>query len=238
MCLRGHNGPCFDLYSKSPAPGFPAKVSPRLPLSASPPLALSQSQFGRGPKPRYEICGFHQITNPLTPIRLRGQYADQIGPNEDWSKTESRVALVAEFSYHLRVRFCEVDEYGFVWHGHYLAWFEAARVEMLREVGLTPAHLLELGYLVPVVDVRIACKKPIKSDREITICCTLEPTEKALLTFHFRIVEAASGETCATATTAHVLMDRREKLLYVIPEKIREGLTKLIARYPAQVSTD
>jgi acyl-CoA thioester hydrolase len=142
-----------------------------------------------------------------------------------------------EFAHNLRVRFCEVDEYGFVWHGHYLAWFEAARVEMLREAGLTPAHLLECGYLVPVVDIRIACKKPIKSDSEVTVLCSIEPTEKALLAFHYRLVEGVSGETCATGATTHVLMNHREKLLYFLPDDIREPLSRLIAKYPATPST-
>ncbi len=140
---------------------------------------------------------------------------------------------MAEFVHHLRVRFCEVDEYGFVWHGHYLAWFEAARVEMLREVGLTPARLLEMGYLVPVVDIRLTCKKPIKADSEITVLVSLEPTEKAMITFCYRLVEKATGQLCAAGSTAHVLMNRREALLYFIPDEVRGPLDQLIARYPA-----
>lgn len=145
---------------------------------------------------------------------------------------------MAEFAYGLRVRFCEVDEYGFVWHGHYLAWFEAARIEMLREVGLTPAELLGRGYLVPVVDLRVACKKPVKADSEVVVFCSMKPTEKALLTFCYRIVEKATGELCATASTTHVLMNRREKMLYLIPDGIREPLARLIARYPGDPSTE
>jgi len=144
---------------------------------------------------------------------------------------------MGEFTHTLRVRFCEVDAYGFVWHGHYLAWFEATRVEMLREVGLTPARLLEMGYLVPVVDLRISCRKPIKSDREVAICCSIEPTEKALLTFRYRIVESASAETCATGSTTHVLMNRNETFLYRLPDDIREPLDRLIAKYGAAMST-
>ena len=142
-----------------------------------------------------------------------------------------------EFIYNLRVRFCEVDEYGFVWHGHYLAWFEAARVEMLREVGLTPTFLLRHGYLVPVVEIGVICKKPIKSDSAIAVHCSIEPTEKALLAFHYRLVEPASGEIFATGSTSHVLMNRREKLLYILPEDIRKPLAQLIAKYPASPST-
>ncbi|MCX8035967.1 MAG: acyl-CoA thioesterase [Candidatus Sumerlaeia bacterium] len=142
---------------------------------------------------------------------------------------------MGEFAYTLRVRFCEVDEYGFVWHGHYLAWFEAARVEMLREVGLTPARLLEMGYLVPVVDIRLTCKKPVKADSEVIVLASLEPTEKAMITFHYRLIEKTTGQLCAVGSTAHVMMNRREALLYFIPDEVRGPLDQLIARYPARM---
>jgi len=127
-----------------------------------------------------------------------------------------------------------VDEYGFVWHGHYLAWFEAARIEMLREVNLTPGRLLDLGYLVPVVDVRLTCKRPVGRDAEVTVFCSVEPTEKALITFRCRIVDAASGELCASARSSHVLMNRRGTFLYRIPDEIAGPLRELIERYPAE----
>lgn len=144
---------------------------------------------------------------------------------------------MAELAHNLRVRFCEVDEYGFVWHGHYLAWIEAARIELMREADLTPARLLELGYLVPVVDIRVNCKRPVRADSRVTVSCSIEPTEKALLTFQFRIADSDTGEIHATASTSHVLMDRGEKLLYILPEEIRAPLEQLIAKYPAPGST-
>jgi len=152
-------------------------------------------------------------------------------------KQKAGYSPVNEFVHNLRVRFCEVDEYGFVWHGHYLAWFEAARVEMLREVGLTPTSLLQRGYLVPVLEIRVVCKKPIKSDSEIAVHCSIEPTDKALLTFHYRLVEVVSVETCATGSTSHVLMRDRERLLYLLPDEIREPLARLMAKYPTSPST-
>jgi len=153
-------------------------------------------------------------------------------------RAERKGSLMAEFEYRLRVRFCEVDAYGFAWHGHYLAWLEAARIEMLREVQLTPARLLEQGYLVPVVDLQLGCKRPIRSDDALAILCSIEPAEKALLTFHYRILAAATGEICAMGRTAHVVMDRRETMLYFLPEPLLGPLRELMRKYPAGQSTD
>ena len=41
----------------------------------------------------------------------------------------------------LKVRFCEVDSYQMVWHGHYITWFEVGRNELASRFGLDPEHL-------------------------------------------------------------------------------------------------
>ena len=144
---------------------------------------------------------------------------------------------MAAFEHPIRVRFCEVDEYGFVWHGHYLAWFEAARIEMLREVDLTPRLLLEIGYLVPVFDLGMVCKKPIESDAAVTVHCSIKPTEKAMLTFHYNLIETETGETCVTGFTSHIVMNRDKKMLYFLPDEIRDPIERIMKKYPAPSST-
>ena len=46
---------------------------------------------------------------------------------------------------HLKVRFCEVDLYQVVWHGHYLSWFEVARNELASRFGLDTMQLKEVA---------------------------------------------------------------------------------------------
>ena len=44
------------------------------------------------------------------------------------------------------VRFNEVDEWGMAWHGHYIAWFEAGRMYLLRQFDLLPILCLRRFY--------------------------------------------------------------------------------------------
>ena len=47
------------------------------------------------------------------------------------------------------------DHAGVMWHGAYLNWLEEARIEALREVGLTYKDLSEKGFEMPVVSLEI-----------------------------------------------------------------------------------
>ena len=47
------------------------------------------------------------------------------------------------------------DHAGVMWHGAYLNWLEEARIEALREVGLTYKNLSSKGFELPVISLNI-----------------------------------------------------------------------------------
>ncbi len=53
----------------------------------------------------------------------------------------------------VRVRFSEVDTLQIVWHGHYLEYFEDARVELGRRHGINYTDIRAAGLTAPVVHV-------------------------------------------------------------------------------------
>ncbi len=66
------------------------------------------------------------------------------------------------------VRFNEVDEWGLAWHGHYVAWFEAGRLDLLRRFDLMPHQMVELGYIAPVIRLECDFKHPAKCGDRIS----------------------------------------------------------------------
>ena len=58
---------------------------------------------------------------------------------------------------------------GFVYYGNYAAYFEAARVEALRNIGIVYRELEEKGIMLPVLDLNIKYKKPAHYDDKLTI---------------------------------------------------------------------
>ena len=59
------------------------------------------------------------------------------------------------FSTKLRVRYSETDKMGFCYYGNYAQYFEVARVEALRDLGIVYKLLEDNGILLPVTEFHI-----------------------------------------------------------------------------------
>ncbi|GIV61581.1 acyl-CoA thioesterase [Rhodocaloribacter litoris] len=66
--------------------------------------------------------------------------------------------------YRHRVRYRECDPMGLVYHTHYLDYFEAARTEALREMGLAYRELEAAGIVMPVVELAVQYRAPARYD--------------------------------------------------------------------------
>ena len=127
----------------------------------------------------------------------------------------------------IRVRFNEVDSWGIVWHGHYLAWFEVGRMALLGKFQLLPQDFTRMGYLAPVVDLKCAFKEPARLDEEILIRTTILKPTKAALTFHFQILRKRDGKVLASGEETQVLLTLDGRMLYYLPQDLQEKLRPL-----------
>lgn len=127
----------------------------------------------------------------------------------------------------LRVRFSEVDSYGVVWHGRYLAWFEEARNDLARGYGFTPSALARDGYQLPVRDVSMTFKSPAGLDDEVLVGTRFRPTKTAVIEFEYRVVEAEEGRLMVTGHTRQVVTKADHELLLTYPRPVREALKRL-----------
>jgi acyl-CoA thioester hydrolase len=128
----------------------------------------------------------------------------------------------------IRVRFNEVDSWGIVWHGHYIAWFEAGRMALLRKFQLQPQDFAQMGYLAPVVDLKCSYKEPARIDEEIIIRTTVLKPTKAALTFHFEVLRKKDRKLLVTGEETQVLQALDGRLLYYIPLDLQERLQALL----------
>ncbi len=76
------------------------------------------------------------------------------------------------FDYHHRVRYRECDPMGIVYHTHYLDYFEVARTEALRALGLAYKDLEASGIIMPVIDLAVQFRQPARYDDELVIRTT------------------------------------------------------------------
>lgn len=69
----------------------------------------------------------------------------------------------------IRVRYSETDQMGVVYHSNYFPYFESARAESIRQLGLTYADMEKMGVIMPVVDVHCRYLRPALYDDLLTV---------------------------------------------------------------------
>lgn len=69
----------------------------------------------------------------------------------------------------VRVRYSETDQMGYCYYGNYAAFFEVARVEALRKLGMSYKQMEEDGIAMPVLEYQIKYFKPAFYDDVIRI---------------------------------------------------------------------
>jgi acyl-CoA thioester hydrolase len=74
-----------------------------------------------------------------------------------------------EYSTTVRVRYAEADPMNVVYYGNYAQYFEVARVEGLRSLGISYKSIEEMGIMLPVVELNIKYLRPAKYDDLLTI---------------------------------------------------------------------
>lgn len=104
------------------------------------------------------------------------------------------------FETKLRVRYAETDQMGYVYYGNYAAYYEVARVEMLRSLGTSYRAMEESGVMMPVTDLQVKYHKPIRYDEEITIRIHIREMPAVRIRFEYELFDeqgdlANSGET-------------------------------------------
>ncbi len=103
-----------------------------------------------------------------------------------------------------RVRYCETDKMGIVYHGNYYPWFEIGRTEYLRDLGLTYKAMEEQGILLPLIENHCKYRIPAVYDDEIFVRTTVKELTVARVVFSYQLYKLEEdGVLLAEGETAH-----------------------------------
>lgn len=106
----------------------------------------------------------------------------------------------------LRVRYVETDRMDYVYYGNYAIYFEVARVETLRSLGITYKSLEDSGILLPVSEYSIRYLKPAFYDDELRIDTVIPVLPTARIRFEYKTYRG--DELLNTAQTELVFVDK------------------------------
>jgi len=123
----------------------------------------------------------------------------------------------------IRVRYAETDQMGYVYYGHYAAFYETGRTEAIRALGFSYKSLEEMGIIMPVANLEIKYLRPAFYDSLLQVVTTLKemPTDRAH--FHTEIFNEA-GKLVNAGVTTLVFVDAKTKTKTSIPTELYEKL--------------
>lgn len=110
--------------------------------------------------------------------------------------------------YRHRVRYREVDPMGLVYHTHYVDYFEAARTEMLREMGLAYRELEDSGVIMPVVDLALQYRRPARYDDLLEIVARVHEPPSTRVRIEYEVRRAGESDTLVEGHVTLCFVDR------------------------------
>jgi acyl-CoA thioester hydrolase len=123
----------------------------------------------------------------------------------------------------IRVRYSETDRMSYVYYGNYAQYFEVARVESLRSLGVSYREMEDDGVLLPVLDFSVKFFKPAFYDEMLTIKTSITELPKARIIFDYETYNE-QGVLLNKASTTLVFVNKNNGRPTAAPAAILEKL--------------
>lgn len=106
------------------------------------------------------------------------------------------------FTSTIRVSYSDTDQMGFVHHSNYLKYYETARWNLFRDLGIPYKETEETGTLLPVVNVEMHYLKPAFYDEKLVIETSIISAKGAKLVLFYKLL----NESCEVINTATITL--------------------------------
>ena len=124
----------------------------------------------------------------------------------------------------IRVRYAETDQMGYVYYGNYAAYYEVARTEVFRRLGIHYKEMEATGTMMPVLELKCKYLRPAKYDDLLTIKLLLKhkPNGSRIL-FEYEVYNEEQTLLNIGETTM-VFVDMKTGRPTAVPDLIHEKL--------------
>ncbi|MCG6344072.1 tol-pal system-associated acyl-CoA thioesterase [Vibrio fluvialis] len=128
------------------------------------------------------------------------------------------------FNWPITIYYEDTDAGGVVYHSNYLKFFERARTEMLRSIGVSQQVLLEqrIGFVVRHAEIDF--KQGARLDDQLTVVTSIAELKKASLTFCQELVNP-EGHLLCKAIVKVACIDNEKMKPKAMPQSIILELT-------------
>jgi acyl-CoA thioester hydrolase len=131
--------------------------------------------------------------------------------------------MTLEHSVRLRVRFAETDAMQVAYYAEYFVWFEVARTELFRSVGLPYSEVQKEGFQTPVVQASADYRSSARYDDEVEVKARVGKVGRSSFRLDYEVRKVPGKAVLCTGHTVHVFVGEDGKPRQ-IPERMRARL--------------
>lgn len=113
----------------------------------------------------------------------------------------------------LVVRYAETDKMGIVHHSNYYIWFEMARSEFIKKIGINYSELEEENIMMPLVETHCKYYEGAKYDDKIRIETNVEELTPVKVIFAYNVIREKDNKLLAKGKTVQAFVNQNFKII-------------------------
>ena len=126
----------------------------------------------------------------------------------------------------ITVRYSETDQMGVVYHANYAAWFEIARSDLIKKIGITYIEMESMGLMVPIAELHIKYIEPAHYDNELIVETRITKLTRVKVEFEYAIYKRGRNTPINIGRSVHAFTDKNLKLIDM--EKVYPEIYELL----------
>lgn len=135
-------------------------------------------------------------------------------------------------SVNVNVRFYETDLMGIAHHSNHFRWFEMARIEYMRCLGITLQDMMDDGIVFPILDVQCHYIDPARFDDTLRIDTYLVKLTRAQMVFKYRMYRDDDGTLLATGETKNAFTSKETGRIMRLDDTYYKPLVAAVEAFP------
>jgi acyl-CoA thioester hydrolase len=107
----------------------------------------------------------------------------------------------------IRVRYAETDQMHAVYYARFFEYFEQARSDLLRAIGLPYPRIEEMGLILPVVEAHAVYKRAARYDDHLRVIVRFRDKPIARIRLDYEVFRSGESEPIAEGYTIHTFVN-------------------------------
>ncbi|MDE6500898.1 MAG: acyl-CoA thioesterase [Ruminococcus sp.] len=125
------------------------------------------------------------------------------------------------YPYRRNIYYYETDKMGVVHHSNYIRIFEEARMDFMRQTGMSFEKIESMGLYIPILSVECNYKKPLVFNDEFLVYSEITDFNGVRLSIEYSIISQEKG-VCVTGKSVQCFTDTNMK-----PVRIRKKFPEI-----------